>query len=441
MSAGRFAANWARRGRSSTEADLISRLRALPVPTPDVQFKTDLRAQLVVITSRIISESATAPSTARAGARVETAGDRGSRAASGTLRALRRPALALAGASTVLVLLLGMAVWMSGGALPGQSLYGVKRASENVQLSLAGNDTDKGRAYLEFAANRAKEAADLLSKPSAMLATGGVTADSRRVSPRTASLVTDTLASADAQSKSGMQLLGRAAVAQLSKEPLADVSKWLPDQRAELTEVRDRIPAGALHNRAQASLTLLQRIAARTAQLTSKMGCPCLAQALSDELGPLPCDACASVRNPAPHGGSGSTGGSGSVPIPGLLPPGGSAASSSLPSLSLPALGGSSGRSSSGQVVGPVGSVSGPALPPTVPVSQPAPGMPPTGPGTISAGPVTVGSSGVTVSLPNLGPGPVTGTGIGTGSRIGTGSVIGSPLPSLPLPLPSVRFP
>ncbi|HEX8767433.1 MAG TPA: DUF5667 domain-containing protein, partial [Jatrophihabitans sp.] len=219
MSAGRFTTRWGRRRGSATEAELISRLRELPGPVPEARFKSELRAQLVAITARIVSESAAdsteeMPATA---ARSRTAGGR-------ALRRLRRPLLALAGAATVLVLLLGMAVWMAGGSLPGESLYGVKRASENVQLSIAGNDTAKGQAYLQLARNRMREVAELLSQTSAMPATGRVSADGRQVSPHTASLISDTLASADDDTVNAMQLLGRAAVAQRSAEPLTKMS-------------------------------------------------------------------------------------------------------------------------------------------------------------------------------------------------------------------------
>ena len=57
MSAGRFAARSARRSGSSVEADLISRLRTLPGPVPDAQFRSDLRSQLVAITARVVAES------------------------------------------------------------------------------------------------------------------------------------------------------------------------------------------------------------------------------------------------------------------------------------------------------------------------------------------------------------------------------------------------
>src|ERR1700712_5660196 len=183
MRAGRFTTRWGRGDSSAAEAKLISRLRALPGPVPEAHFRSELRAQLVAITARVVAESPVAESPAgskpsQAPSTATALAGKSSRPAGGrALRTLRRPVLALAGASTVLVLLLGMAVWMSGGSLPGQSLYGVKRASENVQLSMAGGDTAKGQAYLQLAGNRVREVADLLSQPSAMLATDGISAD------------------------------------------------------------------------------------------------------------------------------------------------------------------------------------------------------------------------------------------------------------------------
>ncbi|MEO6503214.1 MAG: DUF5667 domain-containing protein [Jatrophihabitantaceae bacterium] len=405
MSVGRFAARWPRgdraAGRSAAEDELISRLRALPGPVPEARFRADLRAQLVAITARIVSESsADAPTSQASGA---SASARTSRApGSRALRTLRRPVLALAGASTVLALLLGMAVWMSSGSLPGQSMYGVKRASENVQLSMAGSDVAKGQAYLQLAGNRVREAADLLSRPAAMPAAGGLSAGTPRFSPRTTSLVGDTLDNADENTVSGMRLLSRAAVAQLSKAPLSKMTNWWPGQNTLMTEVRDRIPAGPLRTRAQASILLLQRIATRTGQLSGSLGCPCLAQALSDELGPVPCAACAATPNPAPGGGASTL----PPPIPGLGgssgPSGSSGSSGSAPNLSLPPLGGS-GSSSSGRAAGPPPGMSPSAatsLPSSLtaipPVSLPSsvPG------GRPSLGPIVIGPVSLQVTLP-----------------------------------------
>jgi hypothetical protein len=195
-----------------------------------------------------------------------------------------------------------------------------------------------------------------------------------------------------------MQLLGRAAVAQLSSEPLTKMSGWLPRQRSLMSEVRDRIPDSPLRTRAEASVLLLQRIATRTSQLGSAMGCPCLAQALADELGPVPCTRCGAVPNPAPGGAGGNGGATLPVPVPGLGTVG---PSGSLPSLSLPALGGS-GSSSSGHAAGPPAShPAGPGLPSSPPFSQPGPlpsSVPPTGP--TSIGPIVVGSRTLPVPLP-----------------------------------------
>lgn len=429
MSAGRSAARWARgdraAGGSAVEAELISRLRTLPGPAPDIRFRAELRAQLVAITARIVSESS---------AEAAPADRRSSAAGSRALRTLRRPVLALAGASTVLTLLLGMAVWMSSGSLPGQSLYGVKRASENVQLSMAGNDIAKGQAYLQLAGNRVREIADLLSQPSAMATAGGLSAGTPRFTPRTVALVTDTLDSADEDTVNGMQLLSRAAVAQLSKEPLAKMTSWWPGQNTLMAEIQDRIPAGALRTRAQASLLLLQRIATRTGLLSSAMGCPCLAQALADELGPLPCTGCAAVPRPAPGGGAATL----PVPVPGLGSPVGP--SGSLPSLSLPPLGGSgSGSSSSGKAGGPAGQSAG-----TQPAGQPA-GTQPVGsaptasslPSSLTSAPLPALPSGLPTGRPSsLGP-------IVIGSKtlpVTLPGVVGSILPTLPT-LPGVSRP
>jgi hypothetical protein len=383
MSAGRFTTRWGRMlttrwgrgreaGRHGYEAKLISRLRALPGPTPEAGFKSDLRTQLVAITGRVVSESETAPAGAAPVSRSAAAAAPARRAA----RALRRPVLAVTGAATVLVLLLGMAVWMSSGSLPGESLYGVKRASENVQLSMTGSNAAKGQAYLELAGNRAREVAKLLSQPSALPVAGGPGAAGGRISPHTASLVSDTLASADDDTIHGMQLLGRAAVAQVSKDPLARMTTWWPGQNTRMTEVRNKIPSGPLRSRAQASLALLQQIAIRTGQLNKAIGCSCLATAPVDELGPLPCSPCAAAPNPAP-GGNGGTATTLPFPVPGV----GTTPSGALPSVSLPTLGGGPSTSRPPRAAGlPPLRPTAPQLPP-VPVASGLLGVLPPTPG------------------------------------------------------------
>lgn len=399
MSAGRFAARSSagRAGALALESDLITRLRSLPVgPRPDPAFRSELRSQLVSITARVVAESATeASAVAGRGARLATQSSR--RARVGVLRALRRPLLAFATAAAVLVMLLGVAVWISSSSLPGDSLYGVKRASENVQLSLAGGDAEKGRTYLDLARNRVNEAIDLLGRPNAVAGSGTLAAGA--VNAHTAKLVTQTLASADSDSRSGMQLLGKSAVANMSADPLSKLDTWLPEQTRLLADVLARVPAGALHDRAQASADLLRRVSTRTDGLKKNIGCPCLSQSVSDDLGPVPCTPCKSLNGPSAPGGQQS----GAAPVPSGLPGTGSTPS---PRVSGQSVGGSQVNGSPSNGGEPPGSSAG-LLSPSAPIS--------------------VGSSGAGISVPSL----------GISAGVGTGGISAS----LPLPLPSTKIP
>jgi hypothetical protein len=385
---------------------LITRLRSLPIgPQPDQHFKSDLRSQLVSITARIVTEAA-AEGTAAVGRSVRVAGKSSRRAGVGVLQAARRPLLTFASAAAVLVMLLGLAVWVSSGSLPGDSLYGVKRASENVKLSMAGSDAERGRTYLDLARNRVNEAIDLLGRPNALASTAAPDVlAAGAVNAHTAKLVTDTLASADSDSRSGMQLLGKAAVAQLSADPLSGLDSWLPGQRGKLTDLLSRAPAGAVHDRSQTSVNLLQRIALRSDALKKNIGCPCLGQAVSDDLGPVPCSPCTSLTPPG--------GGAQQPPASGAAPSGLPALPGSNPTQSArsntdprsPAATGT-GSAASGRATTPGPGASGAALP---------------------SSPISVGSGGVGASVP----------GLGVSAGIGSGGISAS----LPLPLPRIKIP
>ena len=326
MGSARFSARPDRKrgsGRSATERDLISRLRQLPpAPGPDAEFTGELRAQLVAITQRVVSESS-----------LEAVPRRTARRA-GFLRRVRRPLIAAVSATAVLAVLLGLAVWVSHSALPGQSLYGIKRASENFSLSLAGSDTGKGKEYLQQATSRATETTKLVSEPAAPL------------SGQLTKLLGSTLASADSDTRNGLQLLAKAALDQHSATPLAGLSDWIGAQTARFTELQSRLPDGAARTRTQSSLVLLQRAATRLGQWKSQFNCGCLSPNRVDDIGPMPCTGCRPQPQPTPTL-------SGLPPLPtGKATP----SSSLLPSLSLPSLGGSptpSSGSSSTSALGP----------------------------------------------------------------------------------------
>ncbi|MEV7406111.1 DUF5667 domain-containing protein [Streptomyces sp. NPDC091267] len=52
----------------------------------------------------------------------------------------------------------------SSDALPGDSLYGLKRGMEDIHLGLADSDTDRGEAYLDQASTRLSEARRLMER-------------------------------------------------------------------------------------------------------------------------------------------------------------------------------------------------------------------------------------------------------------------------------------
>ncbi len=438
MSAGRFTGRPQQRRVTGLESELIARLRTLPPgPAPSPAFRSDLRAQLVSITSRIVAESVTEDSAADYSAAllpVRTAARRSASTLAGLLSGLRKPALALTSAAAVLALLIGAAVWMSGGSLPGDSLYGVKRASENVQLSMAGNTVSKGYTYLGFATTRADEIAKLLGTHSALGAVAAgpgprVTEAAGGISGHTASLVTSTLATADSDSRSGMQLLGKATVAQMSADPLAKLFGWVSDQRARLAQAAAQVPrTNPLSARFAASTALLNRIDARATQLKAALGCACLSQANSDDLGPIPCNRCGLVPGKAPSavpsgspsrsGGTGSGGtGSGGTASGGNGPAGGGSASV-----------GSTGTATGGSAAGGAGVVPGsggqiggslPGVPGAgSPSGSTVPSVP-TGALPLPSSPISVGSGGVGITLPSA------------TVSVGTGGISAS-LPGLP---------
>ena len=383
MSGPRFAAGSGE--RRDVEAELISRLRALPAPpAPDERFLAELRTQLVAITPRIVDESR------------ELADPPSQPARRGRLASFRRPLMSLAGAAAVLVILLGCAVWFSGGALPGQSLYGIKRASENLQLSLAGSPSDKAMKYLRFAASRAKESSSLIGS-----------APSDRVDQ----LVTTALRSADGDTRNGVRLLDQAAVSQHSVAPLAPLPAWLSEQSGRIGALARTLPAGPARSQAAASLTLLHQAAVRASQLKAQLNCGCLSTTRSDALGPLPCTSCpqppARSGSPGSGGAQGSTSGTG-APVPGA--PGSAGVG--------PAGVGSAGVGSAPASLGStVPSVAKPGLP--GPSGLPLPSGLPV-PSTVPSAPATVGTGGAVVSLP------------GVGISLGTGGVGVSVGPTLP---------
>jgi hypothetical protein len=341
---------------------VVSALATLPSPAPSDTFRAELRAQLVAIAPRIVAESAEAATPTRTEAKPAAA--TAPKHADGVLARVRgislgRPLAVAASVITVFALLLGGAVWMSQKALPGDTLYGLKRASESVRLDLAGSDTDKAKLYLEFAARRADEANGLASRASAEALGSGPQA-AGAIDSHTADLIASTLDSSDSDVKNATSLLTKQAATSKSSSPLKIITDWAPGQLARLHSLAAAVPNPSIRHQAQASAWLVNAAANRAKALVPAVEKGCASTANSDSLGVVPSNGCDSrptsgpsgptkhTQKPRHHHHNGSTGSgtntgpgggpvtSGSSTTPGAPEPSGPGSSSSTPPVHLP---------------------------------------------------------------------------------------------------------
>ncbi|MFD9606777.1 DUF5667 domain-containing protein [Streptomyces sp. NBC_01224] len=143
---------------------LANGLGELPRPELDPEVKVVQRAQLVAAMEAMIAEGG-----ASAGPTVPEQRTKGAHRAS-PLRKLRprsRWAKGLAAGG----LTVGVAAGAFGGvaaassdALPGDSLYGLKRGMEDIHLGMASGDADRGEVYLDQASTRLSEARRLMER-------------------------------------------------------------------------------------------------------------------------------------------------------------------------------------------------------------------------------------------------------------------------------------
>jgi hypothetical protein len=311
-------ASWRRfedptRSRDPRVQAVVASLATLPAPAPSAEFRAELRAQLVAIAPRIIAESAQAdtpmieivprpasrPSPRPTGHPTRTAASAPPRHADSFVARLRRfpigrPLAIAASVVTAFALLLSGAVWMSQKALPGDTLYGLKRASESLQLATASSDKEKAQDYLDFAATRAKEVSDLLSRATASAA--GLGPQAGGINAGTAKRITSALASADADVTSASALLGGQAVQSKSAKPLATMTAWAPRQLSRLNQIATASPAGSLRTSAQSSADLVTAALVRARALAPQVGCSCLQSSGTDALGPIPCLTCSAPQ-------------------------------------------------------------------------------------------------------------------------------------------------
>ncbi|MER6106344.1 DUF5667 domain-containing protein [Streptomyces sp. NPDC001832] len=143
---------------------LANGLGELPKPELDPEVKVAQRAQLVAAMEAMFAEGGVS-----AGPTVPEQRAKGAHRASPfrKLRPRSRWTKGLAAGG----LTVGVAAGAFGGvaaassdALPGDSLYGLKRGMEDIHLGMASGDADRGEAYLDQASTRLSEARRLMER-------------------------------------------------------------------------------------------------------------------------------------------------------------------------------------------------------------------------------------------------------------------------------------
>jgi hypothetical protein len=313
----------------------------------------------------------------------------------------------LAGAALT-VTALATVVAVSTDARPGDALYGLKRGTEQTQLALAGDA--RGQVLLDLAGTRLDEVRALVEGGATALPAAGTAAGTGPTvlaAGDDAGLVTETLATMDAQTAEGAEWLTERAVTTEDDGPLDLLAGWTATQREELSALQGGVPAAAADEVAD-SLTLLSDVAVRAAGLDAALDCPAgPATAGADELGPVPalCAPEGSVTTvpEAPGGGAGPTS------VTAEPPPGGATVEPPLPAPTVPSGGGAvpgapgspgtGGLPTSAVPPLPTGALPSPTLPSTLPsVPLSVPGLPgatssavPSLPLDVCLGPITVG--------------------------------------------------
>ncbi|WP_329021901.1 DUF5667 domain-containing protein [Streptomyces sp. NBC_00690] len=149
---------------------LATGLGELPRPEMDPEVKVVQRAQLVAAMEAMLQEG-TAAGSATMGPTVpeQRRAGRGAHRAS-PLRKLRprsrwSKGLAAGGLTvTVAAGAFGGVAAASTDALPGDTLYGLKRGMEDIRLGMADGETDRGEVYLDQASTRLSEARRLMER-------------------------------------------------------------------------------------------------------------------------------------------------------------------------------------------------------------------------------------------------------------------------------------
>lgn len=178
-------------------------------------------------------------------------------------------------AALAVLAIAGGSVFASRDAVPGDALYGIKRAAEAAGGILAGGEASRGQHDLDLAATRLDEiermAREGVVDPAAYASAFQDFDNATRAGTRQA-------LSGDDPDRSA-----------------ADVSAWATQQTARLSALRTTVPA-ASQSDADDALNLLDRVHRRAVALSARSGCSQVTSGSADDLGPMPADGPCTTR-------------------------------------------------------------------------------------------------------------------------------------------------
>lgn len=176
------------------------------------------------------------------------------------------------GGFAALAVVTGVTSTVSQNALPGDAMYGVKRASEGVGGVFTMGGQAEAARQLDLARSRVDEVENLMARSSSP--------------PPDA--ITGSLDDFDRATSTGSRLmLSESDTEGADPSRLAELRTWAEAQSDRLSAIQDGLPAASRPEAAEA-VRLLDRVLARAEALRATSGCATDDGGSVDDLGPLP---------------------------------------------------------------------------------------------------------------------------------------------------------
>jgi hypothetical protein len=184
-------------------------------------------------------------------------------------------------AALAVLAIAGGSVFASRDAVPGDALYGIKRAAEAAGGIFAGGEAARGQHDLDLATTRLDEiermARDGATDPAAYTAA---------------------FQEFDAATRAGTR---QVLAGEDPDRSAADLARWATQQTTRVSALRATLPAG--QSDADDALRLLDRVHDRAVAVAARSGCGQVTSSATDDLGPLPAEGSCAAR-PATAGTS-----------------------------------------------------------------------------------------------------------------------------------------